>query len=40
MGRHTGHFGGCNPGERSHSLMCEPVSHWRALRSKSSRMIP
>jgi hypothetical protein len=35
-----GHVGVFKPGDESHSLMCEPVSHWRALRSRSSRLAP
>jgi hypothetical protein len=32
--------GGLSSGDRSHSLMCEPVSHWRALRRMTSRSGP
>jgi hypothetical protein len=31
---------GCKTGERSHSLMCEPVSAWRAFRKACSRAMP
>jgi hypothetical protein len=34
------YFGGRSSGDRSHSLTCEPVSHWRALRINSSRTAP
>jgi len=36
----TGQLGGCNPGDASHSLMCEPVSACRAFRISSSRAAP
>lgn len=32
--------GARSPGELSHSLICEPVSHWRALRKTSCRSVP
>ena len=35
-----GQLGGCNPGDASHSLMCEPVSACRAFRISSSRAAP
>jgi hypothetical protein len=35
-----GQLGGCNPGDASHSLMCEPVSACRAFRIRSSRAAP
>src|SRR3954463_16677832 len=35
-----GYFGGCRPGDASHSLMCEAVSASRALRIISSRNAP
>jgi hypothetical protein len=33
---------GLKPGDESHSLMCEPVSHWRALSSivEEKNLIP
>jgi hypothetical protein len=34
------YFGGCNPGERSHSLIWQPVSACRALRISRSRSTP
>jgi len=34
------YFGGCCPGELSHSLMCEPVSACRARRISRSRSTP
>lgn len=34
------HFGDCNPGELSHSLICAPVSACRVLRIACSRAIP
>lgn len=34
------HVGARRPGDRSHSLMCEPVSACRALRINRSRSIP
>jgi len=37
---HGAYLGGCNPGERSHSLMCEPVSACLAFRSNSSLSAP
>ena len=35
-----GQLGGCNPGDASHSLICEPVSACRAFRISSSRAAP
>lgn len=34
------HFGGCDPREFSHSNMWDPVSAWRALRTRRSRSMP
>jgi len=34
------YLGGCSSEDRSHSLMCKPVSAWRALRRTSSRAAP
>lgn len=34
------HVGARSPGDSSHSLMCEPVSAWRARRMASSRNLP
>jgi hypothetical protein len=35
-----GHSGGRSSGDRSHSLICDPISHWRALRRMVSRAVP
>jgi hypothetical protein len=34
------HLGGCEPGERSHSIICEPFAACRARRSVASRTTP
>jgi hypothetical protein len=39
-GERRHYFGGCSSGDRSHSLMCEPVSAWRAFRRRVSRAAP
>jgi hypothetical protein len=34
------HSGGRSPGDVSHSVICEPISAWRALRKMASRTAP